>query len=312
MDASFSLHKSVAGTDALDISKLYDVSGRVAVVTGGGTGLGLVTATALAENGVRVYITGRRLEPLEAAAEFKPRKGNGCIIPIQADLGTKDGIKALVEAVSHSEKFVNILINNHGIFRGRAKIGNPTAQSAEEVGRAMFDDVSWEDWTEVCSTHCASPYFTTAAFLPLLAAAKDHGFAEPGNVIQIASLSGITRTSQRGQMPYNVSKAGTIHLALMQSTEFARRGLGIRVNAVSPGYFPSGMSVSDFEDKQGEAQHWRDEYGIPFQRVGSAVDYAQCIIGLVVNQYITGTNVIIDGAWLAAQGGLTMPLSSMC
>jgi NAD(P)-dependent dehydrogenase (short-subunit alcohol dehydrogenase family) len=83
--------------------------------------------------------------------------------------------------------------------------------------------------TEVCSTHCASPYFTTAAFLPLLAAAKDHDFPEPGNVIQIASLSGITRTSQRGQMAYNTSKAGTIHLALMQSTEFARRGLGIRV-----------------------------------------------------------------------------------
>lgn len=53
---------------------------------------------------------------------------------------------ALVEAVSHSEKFVNILINNHGIFRGRANIGGPTQQTAEEVGRAMFDDVSWEDW----------------------------------------------------------------------------------------------------------------------------------------------------------------------
>jgi hypothetical protein len=64
------------------------------------------------------------------------------------------------------------------------------------------------------------------------------------------------------------------------------------------------MSVYDFEDKKGVGQYWRDEYGIPFQRVGSAVDYAQCIIGLVVNQYITGTNVVIDGAWLAGQGEL--------
>jgi NAD(P)-dependent dehydrogenase (short-subunit alcohol dehydrogenase family) len=94
MASSLSLQQSIAGTDALDVSKLYDISGRVAVVTGGGTGLGLVTATALAENGVRVYITGRRLEPLKAAAQFKPRKGDGCIIPIQADLGSKDGIKS--------------------------------------------------------------------------------------------------------------------------------------------------------------------------------------------------------------------------
>lgn len=125
-------------------------------------------------------------------------------------------------------------------------------------------------------------------------------------------------------MGYNVSKAGTIHLSLMQSTEFARRGLGIRVNAVSPGYFPSGMSVADFDKKQGDEAHFRDEYGIPFQRVGSAVDYAQCIIGLVVvslhlirnsdsqNQYITGTNVIIDGAWLAGQGeSSTTPVSRL-
>jgi NAD(P)-dependent dehydrogenase (short-subunit alcohol dehydrogenase family) len=86
---------------------LYSVEGRVAVgkscfhrslsadavtVTGGGTGLGLVTATALAENGCRVYITGRRLEPITEAAKFKPRKGNGCIVAVQADLSNKDGI----------------------------------------------------------------------------------------------------------------------------------------------------------------------------------------------------------------------------
>lgn len=61
-------------------------------MTGGGTGLGLVTATALAENGCRVYITGRRLEPITEAAKFKARKGNGCIVAVQADLSNKDGI----------------------------------------------------------------------------------------------------------------------------------------------------------------------------------------------------------------------------
>lgn len=81
-------------------------------MTGGGTGLGLVTATALAENGVKVYITGRRLEPIEAAAKFKPRTGNGQIIAVQADLATKAGIAALRDYVAEREKFVNILINS--------------------------------------------------------------------------------------------------------------------------------------------------------------------------------------------------------
>lgn len=85
-----------------------------------------------------------------------------------------------------------------------------------------------------------SVHFTTFAFLPLLAAAKEvGGAAEPGNVINIASISGITHTSQGGQFSYNSSKAATAHLTRMMATEFARRGLDIRVNAIAPGYFPS-------------------------------------------------------------------------
>jgi pyruvate/2-oxoglutarate dehydrogenase complex dihydrolipoamide dehydrogenase (E3) component len=108
MSAS-ALGNSVVGTGALNISSLFNVEGRVAIgmspilvlsqkptdhtVTGGGTGLGLVTATALAENGCKVYITGRRLETLETAAkENSPKNGKGVIIPIQADASTKEGI----------------------------------------------------------------------------------------------------------------------------------------------------------------------------------------------------------------------------
>jgi NAD(P)-dependent dehydrogenase (short-subunit alcohol dehydrogenase family) len=84
--------------------------------------------------------------------------------------------------------------------------------------------------------NCASYYFTSFAFLPLLAAAKTVGnCSEPGNIINIASVSGITYTSQRGQFNYNASKAGTASLSKQLACEFARRDLGIRVNAVMPG-----------------------------------------------------------------------------
>jgi NAD(P)-dependent dehydrogenase (short-subunit alcohol dehydrogenase family) len=79
--------------------------------------------------------------------------------------------------------------------------------------------------------NCASYYFTSFAFLPLLAAAKTVGnYPEPGNIINIGSVSGITYTSQRGQFNYNASKAGTISLTKQLACEFARRNLGVRVN----------------------------------------------------------------------------------
>ena len=113
--SDFALGKSIFGTDALKISKLFAVDGWVAIgplllgvvqktdafphtVSGAGTGIGLVTAAALAENGCKVYIAGRRLELLEAAARnAKPSSGRGEIIPIQADMSTKEGILSEAE-----------------------------------------------------------------------------------------------------------------------------------------------------------------------------------------------------------------------
>ena len=135
------------------------------------------------------------------------------------------------------------------MWLGRAEI-DAVPQTAEGLAKAMFDE-PFETWGQVYDTHVTSVYFTTAAFLPLLTAAKSvGGWAEPGTVVNIASLSGITRTSQRGQFGYNASKAATIHLSLMQATEFARRGLGIRVNSISPGYFPSVRTRGDTADSR--------------------------------------------------------------
>lgn len=121
---------AVVGTGALKIDNLYNVDGWVAVgesllrsfvypavltqtVTGGGTGLGLITAAALAENGARVYITGRRLEALEAAvADASPKSGNGKIIALQGDASTKEGIEATVAEISKHEKYINVLVNS--------------------------------------------------------------------------------------------------------------------------------------------------------------------------------------------------------
>jgi NAD(P)-dependent dehydrogenase (short-subunit alcohol dehydrogenase family) len=104
----------------------------------------------------------------------------------------------------------------------------------------MFNNENFDTWLETYKINTASYHFTSFAFLPLLAAAKTvGGFPEPGNIINLSSMSGITKTSQRGQFNYNASKAATISLSHQLATEFARRNLGVRVNVVCPGYFPS-------------------------------------------------------------------------
>ncbi|WVQ85687.1 hypothetical protein IAT38_007853 [Cryptococcus sp. DSM 104549] len=302
MSSSHTLSNSILDSDVLTVPKLFDVKGWVAVVTGGGTGLGLVTARALACNGCKVYITGRRLEPLEQAAkEASPKDGAGSIIPIQADMSTKEGIAKLKEVLESKEKWLNILVNNHGVSMEKASI-DEAEQTPEGLSKKMFDDESFENWTDAYRINTASYYFTTFAFLPLLAAATSVGkFGEPGNVVNLSSMSGITKTSQRGQFSYNSNKAATISLSHQLATEFARRGLGIRVNVICPGYFPSGMTDISFQATDAGAQEeFRKQWGTPFGRPGNAVDYAQCIFGLVTNQYITGTELVIDGGWLLA------------
>ncbi|WWD20007.1 hypothetical protein CI109_104480 [Kwoniella shandongensis] len=297
------LFDSVALTGVLEVPKLFNVEGWVAIVTGGGTGLGLVTATALAENGARVYITGRRAEPLETAVnEYKSlKRGKGEILSVQADVSTKEGIQKFVEGVKSKEKWINVLINNHGVSMPCADI-NGCEQTAEGLSKQMFEGENFETWIDTYRINTASYHFTSFAFLPLLAAAKTVGnYPEPGNIVNLASMSGITKTSQKGQFNYNAGKAATISLSHMQATEFARRGLGIRVNVVCPGYFPSGMTVINAEDNQGtDAQfaEFKNKWGIPFGRPGNAVDYAQCIFGLITNQYVTGAEFVIDGGWL--------------
>ncbi|TXT13284.1 hypothetical protein VHUM_00651 [Vanrija humicola] len=301
------LVSALSGTNSLKAASLFDVRGWVAVVTGGGTGLGLVTALALAENGAKVYITGRRPEPLdEAVAAFAARKdeSGGAIVAVQADVSTKEGIKKLVAAVGEKEKFVNLLVNNHGVSQGATDI-TAVEQTPEALSAHMFDGEEFDTWLSTYRINSASYYFTSFAFLPLLAAAKSKGgFAEPGNIINISSMSGVTITSQRGQFNYNASKAATLSLSHQLATEFARAGFGIRVNTVLPGYFPSGMTVIPNESNTGSAEHsdvFKNKWGIPFARPGNAREYAGAILSLATNSYVTGAEHLIDGGWMIDQ-----------
>lgn len=286
----------MASSTDYSIPSLFSINGWVCVVTGGGTGLGLITSNALATNGAKVYITGRRADVLKNAES--QHESGGSIVALPMDVTSKDSIATAVEEISKKEKFVNLLVNNAGVSGlNYGESGMPTG-SIHEISDHMFNTQDFAGWTSMYAVNVASYYFCSAAFLPLLVAAKSHGFEEAGNILNISSISGITKESQNGQFSYNASKAACISLTEQLATDFKRPGVEVRVNTLAPGYFPSEMTPID--EKNGTKEHFMKEWGIPMGRPGRPRDYAQAVLNFAVNGYVTGSTLVIDGAWLLA------------
>lgn len=221
----------MVSTEELRAERLFDVKGRVALVTGGGTGIGLMATQALAANGAKVYITGRRFEVLENAAKAHTPNMGGEIIPIgPCDITKKEDIESLVSRISKKEKYLNILVNNAGISGPK---NPPDAEKATEQKDKLFGNESFEEWDDVYRTNVSAVYFTTAAFLPLLQAGKESYGHLSASVIVISSISGITSNAQ-GHFAYNAAKGATVQLTKLMSHEFKKNG--IRVNSIAPGW----------------------------------------------------------------------------
>jgi len=288
----------MADPNDLAIQSLFNIKNWICVVTGGGTGLGLITARALASNGAKVYITGRRVEKLKEAESTHP--SGGSIIALPMDVTNKDSIRSGVDSITSKETHINLLVNNAGVSGMDYGPSGMPKGDVKSISNEMFNNQDFSGWAWMYNVNVTSYYFCSAAFLPLLVAAKSHGYDEPGSIINISSMSGITKESQNGQFCYNASKAACISLTEQLATDFKRPGIEIRVNTLAPGYFPSEMTPIDASQGGGKKEHFMQQWGIPFGRPGNARDYAQALINFAVNGYVTGATLVIDGAWLLA------------
>lgn len=291
----------MSSTHSLRASKLFDVSNQVAVVTGGGTGIGLMCTQALAANGAKVYITGRREDRLEQSAKtHNPGDGEGWgeIIPIQCDVTSKESLEELVKKVEEKEDHVDILICNAGIS---GPTGSPDESDAASLKSKLWESESFSAWSDVFTTNVSAVYFTTVAFLHLLQRSPSGG-----NVITTSSISGLTKSAQ-SHFAYNSSKGACIQLTKLMANEFAKTG--IRVNSIAPGYFPSEMTTGGkSEEESGKSQKfmakegWQDEKGVPAGRPGSDEDMAMTVLFLAKNGYVNGEVVVVDGGVLLTLG----------
>ncbi|GJJ13454.1 hypothetical protein Clacol_007708 [Clathrus columnatus] len=264
----------------------------VVVVTGGGTGIGLMTAQAFANNGARVYIVGRRQEALDQAIKAHGQNllNGGKFIPIVGDTSHKEGAIKIAQEIASKEKHVNVLINNAGVAT-KARIDVSKAEDPTSFSEELLRSDE-NEWSSIYAVNVVGYYLMTAAFLPLLSAATKAVKGYSGCVINIASISGTTYLSQ-GQPAYNVSKAAVTHLTHIMAGELSRPSFKVRVNAISPGIFPSEMTTKDSgEDQKSHipAEGFGEKKGVPAGRPGKDDDIAQAVLLLATNTYINGQN----------------------
>lgn len=203
---------SVRSNEDLKASKLFDVSNFSAVVTGGGTGIGLMITQALASNGAKVYITGRRQDALDKVVE-QYNTGPGKIIALPGDISSKDDVKRLAgELASKESKGIHLLVNNAGIAKDDntrfSKAGQPDFTSAKAISEHFMQSEP-EQWAETFQTNLTAQFFTTMALLPLLEKGRNVSPGYTSSVVNVASISGVMKGTSSGQFAYATSKAGT-------------------------------------------------------------------------------------------------------
>ncbi|MDR3497956.1 MAG: SDR family oxidoreductase [Parvibaculum sp.] len=250
------------------MKNLFDIKGKVALVTGGSRGIGEMIATGFVEAGAKVYISARKAQVCNELAEELSKKGTCISLP--TDLGTTQGIEWLAAEIAKREPKLDILVNNAG-----AAWGEP------------IDQYSESGWDKVMSINLKGPFFVTQKLLPLL---RKAGTAEdPARVINIASINGIV-PPELETYAYSSSKAGCIMLTRHLAGRLAREN--ILVNAIAPGPFPSQMMKATLETFGDEIRASN-----PRKRIGTPEDIAGVAIFLSsrASAYTTGAVIPCDG-----------------
>ncbi|HWC75823.1 MAG TPA: SDR family oxidoreductase [Blastocatellia bacterium] len=250
------------------INDLFSIAGKVALVTGGSRGIGLMIARGYVEAGAKVYISSRKKEVCDGVAAELSAIGQCVSIP--ADLSTLEGCSHLVKELSARESELHILVNNAG-----AAWGAPL----EEYPESGFD--------KVMDTNVKAVFFLTRDLAPLLEKASRPG--DPARVINIGSIDGI-KVPSIDNFAYSPSKAAVHHLTRVLAVKLGPRG--ITVNAVAPGPFESQMTkwlLQNFQEKI--------EADCPLGRIGSPSDMAGVAIYLAskAGAYVNGVVIPVDG-----------------
>jgi NAD(P)-dependent dehydrogenase (short-subunit alcohol dehydrogenase family) len=255
-------------------AELFDLTGRVALVTGASSGLGARFATVLAENGAAVALVARRADRLAALRDRIVAAG-GKAVAIEADVLDRAAMTRAFDTAEQTFGTVTILVNNAGVAH---------------AGRAI--DLSETEWRRVLSTNLdAVFYWAQEGARRMLAASKR------GAIVNIASVLGFGVA--KGVVGYTTAKAGVIQVTKALGLELAFKG--VRVNAIAPGWFVTELNHDYLTSEEGR----RLTRDIPVGRFGRDGDLDGTLLLLVsdAGSYIAGATIVVDGGQMVALRG---------
>jgi len=249
----------------------FKLTGKTALVTGGARGLGKTMATALAEAGANVALTGRSLESCQSAAKEIADATGRTVRAFAGDVTSAKDVERVQAEVSTAFGDVDILINNAGTNI-----------------RGTLDQVSEADWDSVIDTNLKGPFLCTKAFAP--------GMIKKGwgRVINLASIMSVIALP--GRTVYCSSKAGVLGLTRVWALEWADKG--VTCNAICPGPFATDMNRQLLNDPKAYQQFVAN---IPMGRWGELPELTGAVVFLAspASSFVTGTSLFVDGGWTA-------------
>ena len=258
----------------MSTANIFDLTGKVALVTGASSGLGVRFAELLAENGAAVVLVARRAERIEAL-RVKIEQSGGRALAVAADVVDRAAMRAAFDAAEKKFGTVTVLVNNAGVAH---------------AGRAV--DMTEDEWRRVLSTDLDAVFFwAQEAARRMLAAGK------PGAIVNIASVLGLG--VDKGVVAYATAKAGVIQLTKALALELAFKG--VRVNAIAPGWIVTELNRSYLQSERGAAL----KREIPIGRFGEEHDLDGPLLLLVsdAGRFVTGATIVADGGQSVALRG---------
>ena len=251
------------------LKSLFDLTGQVAVVTGGSRGLGLQIAEALCEYGATVIITARKTDELDAAVKHLTGLG-GHAVSFAGDFSKPEEISRFIDWVGANHAGVDILVNNAGTTWG-----------------APAEDHPLDAWNKVMALNLTAPFLLTQAIGKKWMIPRGRG-----RVVNVASVAGLQgqHYTMDSMIAYSTSKGGMVNFTRALAGEWGR--FGITVNALAPGYFPSKMTKITLERHEADLVA-----GTPLGKLGGPNDLKglALLFSSEAGAHITGQIVAIDG-----------------
>ncbi|KAK0197851.1 hypothetical protein F5146DRAFT_918336, partial [Armillaria mellea] len=265
----------------------------IGLVTGGGTGIGFMIAKAFAAKGAKVYITGRRLNVLEKAATSVTGS-----LGLKMDVTNEEDVKAGAKHIEGIDGKLDILVNNAGYAGARNQAGgNDQDFTAKKfAAEDPFEPETEQNWADLFGLNTIAPFFVVRAFQSLLVKGASSRPQGTSSVINISSVAAkMNTTAPMISLAYSVTKAALDKLTLVLATNFAGRGIPIRVNALQPGLFASEMVPPELLETIKTQLLPGQVALIPARRHGSEAEMGMTALYLAVSDYTNGAVLSVDG-----------------